>query len=76
MEQITVNIQPYLNALHKIEEQFGVWCSASIKLHPDGDSAVMVENTLRDTKVAVDFDQGDDIMDAIHCLAERAKEIF
>jgi len=76
MEQITVNLQLYLNALHKIEEQFGVWCSASIKLHPDGDGAVMVENTLHDSRVAVDFDEGDDIMEAINRLAERAKEIF
>jgi len=37
---------------------------------------VMVENTFRDSRVAVDFDEGDDIMEAINRLAERAKEIF
>lgn len=74
-QQIGLNIQQYLDALHEIEKQ-GVMCSASLILHPNGDGAVMLENLLQDKMVAVDFDDGDDIMQMIARLAERAKEIL
>ncbi len=74
-QQIGLNIQQYLDALQEIEKQ-GVMCSASLILHPSGDGAVLLENLLQDKMVAVDFDDGDDIMQMIARLAERAKEIL
>lgn len=74
-EQVAVDVRPYLAALREIEKQ-GVMCSASLVLHPNGDGAVMLENLLQDKRVAVDFEDGDDIMTAIERLAERAKTLL
>jgi hypothetical protein len=75
--QIGLNIQQYLDALHEIEKQH-MPCSASLILHPSGSGAVKIEFffTRMDT-VAVEFDteDGDDIMDAIQCLAEKVQQV-
>ena len=75
-QQIAVNIQQYLDALHEIEQQ-NFPCSASLILHPSGSGAVKVDFFFTRTgSVAVDFDtdDGDDIMDAIHRLAEKVRQ--
>lgn len=74
-QQIGLNIQQYLDALHEIEDQVNM-SSASLVLHPNGAGAVRLD-TFFNGSVSVDFDtdDGDDIMDAIHRLAEKAKEI-
>lgn len=74
-QEVVVDIRPYLEALHELEKE-GSMCSASLLLHPSGDGAVMLENLLKNKRVAVDFDNGDDIMAAIARLAEKAKEIL
>jgi uncharacterized protein (DUF934 family) len=74
-QQVGVNIQQYLDALHEIEKQ-GKMRSASLLLHPSGDGAVMLENLPSHKMVAVDFDDGDDILEAIRRLAEKAADIL
>jgi hypothetical protein len=72
-QQIGLNIQQYLDALHEIEKQVKM-SSASLVLHPNGAGAVRLD-TFFNGSVSVDFDtdDGDDIMDAIRRPAEKAK---
>jgi hypothetical protein len=77
MQQVAaVHIQEYLDALREIEKEH-MPCSTSLILHPSGSGAVKVEFFFtRIGSVAVEFDtdDGDDIMDAIHHLAEKARQ--
>ncbi|HVU10215.1 MAG TPA: hypothetical protein VHD90_03010 [Phototrophicaceae bacterium] len=75
-QQVGVNIQQYLDALEELEKEH-MPCSTSLILHPSGSGAVKLEFFFtRMGSVAVDFDteDGDDIMDAIHRLAEKARQ--
>jgi hypothetical protein len=75
-QQVGVNIQEYLEALHEIEKKH-MPCSASLILHPSGSGAVKVEfffTKMGSVAVEFDTDDGDDIMDAIHRLAEKVQQ--
>ena len=67
-QDAAANIQPYLNALQEIEQEYAkkhIMCSASLILHSSGSGAVEVEFFFTDKEsIAVDFDEGY-IVDAI-----------
>ena len=72
MQNVAVDVRPYLEALHELEKQIKM-SSASLILHPNGDGAVRLD-TFFSGSITVDFDEGY-IMDAITRLAEKAKEL-
>jgi hypothetical protein len=68
-----LDVQPYLDKLEALRRQYGVWYSPRLILNSDGSGAVVLENTLQRTRIAVDFDEGDDIIAAIDRLTEKAQ---
>ena len=75
-EQVAIDVRPYLAALREIEQQ-NMPCSASLILHPSGSGAVKIEFFFTRTgSVVVEFDteDGDDIIEAIHRLAEKVQQ--
>lgn len=80
MQEIAVDVRPYLAALREIEkecaEQHQTMCSASLILHPSGSGAVEVDFIFPDKQgIAVDFDEGY-INEAINHLVDKVRQSF
>jgi hypothetical protein len=80
MQQVAVDVRPYLAALHEIErecaEQHQMMCSTSLILHPSGSGAVEIDFIFSDRPgIVVDFDEGY-INEAIQRLTEKVRQTF